>query len=135
MRRGKGVRIVQPNEERDFPERQLYEEAIRQHVCTRCIDFGKDGICHSLDPQGCSIFRFLPELVTVAASLHELKIEPYLQAVRKNVCMKCWDAKFGGKCGLRDTLDCGLDRYLPLVIEAIEEVQEMQKKSREGNGS
>ena len=104
---------MQGSEVREFPEMPLYEEAVRRHVCAHCIDFGKDGICHTLDPQGCAIFRFLPDLVAVAASVDELKIEPYIHAVRKSICMNCWDQKFGGKCGLRDTLDCGLDRYLP----------------------
>jgi len=37
--------------------------------------------------------------------------------------MKCRSGSPGDPCPLRDTLDCGLDRYLPLVIEAIEEVK------------
>ena len=107
----------------DFPERELYEDAIKRHVCSHCIDFGTEGKCHAVDPQGCAVYRFLPELVAIAESLPgELKIEPYIQAVRESICMRCRNQFPAGKCELRDTVDCGLDRYLPLVLEAIEEV-------------
>lgn len=108
-------------------ERHLYEEAVVRHVCSKCIDFGTDGICHSQDPEGCAIFRFLPELAAIAERLHEYKIQPYVEAVRQEICMKCRAESRGGRCPLRDTLDCGLDRYLPLVLEAIEEVKEKEE--------
>ena len=105
-------------------DRHLYEEALMRRVCSKCIDFGADGICHSPDPEGCAVFRFLPELVHIAEGLQEYKIQPYVDAVRADICMKCRGGNPGGTCPLRDTLDCGLDRYLPLVLEAIEEVHE-----------
>lgn len=103
-------------------DRYLYEEAIARRVCAHCIDFGEDGRCHSMDPEGCAVFRYLPELVAVAERIHENRIEPYVDAVRKEICMKCRSGTPGDPCPLRDTLDCGLDRYLSLVLEAIEEV-------------
>ena len=106
----------------DFPEKELYEDAIKRHVCAHCIDFGEDKVCHSVDPEGCAVFRYLPELVSIAGQLNELKVEPYLQTVRDHVCMNCKN-QIAGKCSLRDAVDCGLDRYLPLVIDAVEEVQ------------
>ena len=105
-------------------DRYLYEEALMRHVCSHCIDFGKDGICHSPDPEGCAVFRFLPELVAICERLNSPKIGPYTEAVRKDICMKCRGGNPEGKCPLRDTLDCGLDRYLSLILEAIDEVNE-----------
>lgn len=106
----------------------LYEEAIMRHVCTKCIDFGEDGICHTKDPEGCAIFRYLPELVEIAERLNEYKINPYIDAVRQDVCMECRNAQSTTPCPLRDSLDCGLDRYLPLVLDAIEEVREKEEE-------
>ena len=127
------------NGKKFLKDRYLYEEAILRHVCSKCIDFGQDGVCHSplhnvsfrgsgqplwgsQDPEGCAVFRCLPELVAIAERLNVRKIGPYTDAVRKDVYMKCRGNTPDGKCPLRDTLDCGLDRYLPLVLEAIEEV-------------
>lgn len=113
------------NETKEFlRDRYLYEEALMRHVCSKCIDFGEDRICYSRDPKGCAVFRYLPELVAIAEHLNDTKIEPYLEAVREGICMKCRAETPGGRCPLRDTLDCGLDRYLPLVLDAIEEVKE-----------
>ena len=116
--------------ERFFRDRSLYEQALRRRVCSRCVDFGADGVCHSLDSEGCAVLRYLPELVAISQKLNELKIEPYVAAVRKNICMKCRGKKEGGECELRDTVDCGLDRYLPLILEAIEEVNALKKNAK-----
>lgn len=115
---------------RPFRNRADYEAAVRRRVCSRCIDFGADSICHSLDPKGCAIFRFLPELVAIAESLNELKIEPYIAKVRERICMKCRGKNPAAACELRDTVNCGLDRYLALVIEAIEEVEAFRRKRK-----
>ena len=101
----------------------LYEEAVKKYVCDHCEDEGEDGKCHTKDPEGCGVFRNLPELIRIAHEIHELSIEPYAKAVRDHVCSKCKNSSSPSKkCELRNNLDCGLDRYLPLVIEAIEEV-------------
>lgn len=106
---------------RNEAERPQYEEAIRQHVCFHCIDCGEDGQCHSADPYGCAIYRFLPELILIAEDIKSPQLKPYQRAVRKCICTKC-KADGDKKCALRTDLDCALDRYLPLVLEAIEEV-------------
>ena len=108
-------------------DRYPYEEAIKRHVCAHCIDLDKDGVCHTQDPEGCAIFRYLPELVSIAGQIHENSIKPYIDRVRKNICTQC-RIKGETVCPLRDTLECGLDRYLPLVLQAVEEVQAEQEK-------
>ncbi|MBI4397925.1 MAG: hypothetical protein HY586_02235 [Candidatus Omnitrophica bacterium] len=99
----------------------VFVEAIREHVCRHCIDFGNDGTCQTIDPLGCAIFRHLPKLIHIAGTLHETKIEPYIETVRKDICRKCRALNPDGSCWLRSRVDCGLDRYLILVFEALEE--------------
>ena len=111
--------------DKDFflKNRLLYEEAVKKYVCEHCEDLDEKGVCQTKDPEGCGVFRNLSELVRIARGLHELSIEPYVQAVREHVCSKCKNASQSGeRCEIRSQLDCGLDRYLPLVIDAIEEV-------------
>ncbi|MBI3316112.1 MAG: hypothetical protein HYZ87_03970 [Candidatus Omnitrophica bacterium] len=44
--------------------------------------------------------------------------------VRQRLCLTCKNSSVDGeKCWVRDCLDCAPDRYLPLVLEAIEKVQ------------
>jgi hypothetical protein len=49
------------------------------------------------------------------------RIEPYIESIRNRVCVRCeyWDPD--GNCTRRDTDNCMLSSYLPLVVEAIEE--------------
>ncbi|MBI3316314.1 MAG: hypothetical protein HYZ87_05000 [Candidatus Omnitrophica bacterium] len=115
---------MRPAEIHYLKYRPLYEEAIKTFVCEHCIDHGADGVCHSKDPQSCAVFRYLKDLVEIAFELHERKVEPYAQAVRQRLCLTCKNSSADGeKCGVRECLDCALDRYLPLVLEAIEKVQ------------
>ncbi len=114
----------------NLEDRDLYEGAVRRRVCSKCIDFGEDGICHTQDIKGCAIFRFLPELVAIAEHLHEPTMELYIQAVRENICVKCRNQTPGDTCELRGKLDCGLDRYLELVFEAIDEVNTSRKRNQ-----
>ncbi len=97
-----------------------YEETIRDYICSRCMDFGEDGLCHSKDPEGCAIYRFLPQMIDIATRIQDLKIMPYAEAVREEICSYCRNRHPDGKCSVRESLSCALDRYLPLVVEALE---------------
>lgn len=105
-----------------------YEKAIQQYVCSHCIDFGEDGICHSPAPQGCAVYRFLPQLIDIASKIHEAKVEKYLPFVREEVCTYCRNRHLGENCPLRESLNCALDRYLPLILDALEHVPAEKKK-------
>lgn len=99
-----------------------YEQAIKQYVCTRCIDCGADGQCRSPDPEGCAIYRFLPELIDIAAKIQDQRIEHYLHCVREEICAYCRNRHTDDKCAVSEALNCALDRYLPIVLDALEQV-------------
>lgn len=100
----------------------LYRAAVRRNVCGHCVDFSEDGSCKTHDAEGCAVFRYLPELVQIALQVNTTKIEPYLEAVRGHLCSTCKNSKGTDRCEIREGIDCGLDRYLLLVLEAIDEV-------------
>ncbi len=107
----------------------MFVRALRRDVCRHCIEFGEDGLCHSGDPEGCSVYHFLPEIAWICENVQSDKIEDYVQAVRTNICTaKCNHSAPDGSCQLRNRLDCGLDRYLSLVVECIEGLQARLKK-------
>lgn len=106
-----------------FWYRPLYEEAVEKRICLRCDKWRGGGVpCDTPDPGGCALFRYLPELVITYQRVEKPTIQSYMEAVRQNVEMKCHNPDPGKPCRLRDTLDCGLDQYIPLVMEAIDEV-------------
>jgi hypothetical protein len=101
--------------------RKLYETAIRQHVCERCVDFGEDSVCHKAGgTEACAVIRNLKEIVYIAKQVHSKKIDPYVQALREKVCSHCANSQKDGSCKAREEIECCIDRYLPLVLEAIE---------------
>ena len=102
----------------------LYEKAVKEYVCSRCIDMTEDGFC-SKDPKDCAILRYMPELVGIALELHEKKVEPYVKLVRERICANCGSGGVDGEsCLKRKAVECDLDRYLPMVLDAIEDVEE-----------
>ena len=115
---------MRPDIEKIYKKHEAqFRAAVRKAVCEHCIDFGEDGSCKTHDKEGCAVFRYLPELVQIALMLHERSVEPYVAAVRQHVCSGCQNSAGSGRCELRESLDCGLNRYLPIVLEAVESVR------------
>ncbi|MBI3587451.1 MAG: hypothetical protein HY088_10010 [Ignavibacteriales bacterium] len=104
-------------------ELRLYWEAVQKRICAKCIDGSGNGNCRLSGYEGCGLTLHFPKVVETILSVNSDKLESYIQALRLNVCSSCKHQSPDGTCLLRDNLDCGLDRYFPMVIEAIEEVR------------
>jgi hypothetical protein len=63
------------------------------------------------------------ELVLLALKINSKELGPYQAAVRQRICDICPNPDPVGKCLVREQMDCALDRYLPLVLEAVEKVR------------
>ena len=48
-------------------------------------------------------------------------VGPYIEAIRRNVCSVCNEQAPDGSCETRQMVQCALDAYLLLVVDAIEE--------------
>lgn len=101
---------------------EKYRRAIYERVCRHCIDFGIDGKCTLPPYLKCGVELYLEKIVRAVHSVKSTKIDDYTKALRDYVCVHCRNVSADGRCRLRETLDCGLDRYFELVVEAIEEV-------------
>lgn len=104
-------------------ERSLIElEAIvRNRICKVCTERTVDGQCGLEEPSSCALFRLFPE---VARAIHSVKsddIQDYISAIRHNVCSVCAEQAYDGSCEVRQQVQCSLDAYLILVVDAIEE--------------
>jgi hypothetical protein len=54
-------------------------------------------------------------------SVESEDIQPYIEAIRREVCSACVDQQSDGSCETRQQVRCALDAYLLLVVDAIEE--------------
>ncbi len=90
-------------------------------ICPVCVDRNPDGSCNRLREGNCTLMAKLPAAAEAVLRVHSDRIEPYVQAIRDNVCVSCDHSYPDGSCPTRNTDRCMLDCYLPLVVEAIEE--------------
>jgi hypothetical protein len=102
-----------------------YWEAVREKVCVNCIDGDGYGNCRLPSVQECAVRLYFPRILQAVQSVNSDRMGVYVDALRRTVCAECCYSVAGGpvgRCSLRDHVDCELDRYFPLVVEAIEGV-------------
>jgi len=94
---------------------------LREKICAVCIDRNVDGTCNSLEEGNCTLMEKLPLAAEAILAVSSDRIDPYIESIRERVCVHCeyWDPD--GSCARRDTDNCMLSSYLPLVVVAIEE--------------
>ena len=99
----------------------LFQELVHLRVCRYCVDRKEDGTCGLSNPPECSLHKCLPKIVDAVFRIESDSIEDYVQSVREEVCEGCANQKLDGYCPVREQVRCALDRYLPLIVGAIEE--------------
>ena len=104
--------------DRSFDE---LEAIVRNRVCGVCTERTGEGECGLEDPSSCALFRLFPQVAQAIQSVNSNDIQPYIDAIRRNVCSVCRDQEPDGSCESRRQVQCSLDAYLLLVVEAIEE--------------
>lgn len=103
------------------PRYQAYSDAIRARVCAVCLDSRDDKSC-TLSGRVCAIEAHLPRLVVALSSITSSRIDEYEAAIRADVCSQCAHQDAQGACALREGANCALEAYLPLVLDAVEDV-------------
>ena len=101
---------------------QAYREAIRRRVCAVCLDGRDDGTCGLPDPTACAIDEHLPRLVDAILDVRTRRDDAYAAAVEARVCAHCSERDGLGLCRLRRDGRCTVSVYLPLIVEAVDEV-------------
>ncbi len=97
------------------------EAIVRNRICAVCRDRTAEGACGMGERESCSLFNLFPLVAQAILATDSDEIEPYLQAIRENVCSVCVEQALDGSCRARDELRCALDAYIAPIVEAIEE--------------
>lgn len=97
------------------------ESIIRNRICKVCSERTVDGQCGLEEPSHCALFRLFPQVAQAIQSVKSDDIQQYIDAIRRNVCAVCADQANDGSCETRQQVQCSLDAYLLLVVDAIEE--------------
>ena len=101
-----------------------YLQAIRGKVCSVCIHKTAEGKCGLSPGRVCPIEMYLTNIVNALHKVSRKDVKDYAAFLRAGVCSQCPNLGPDGKCPFLISRDCVLDRYFPLVVEAIEEVDE-----------
>jgi hypothetical protein len=109
--------------DRSDPTYRAYREAIRRRVCAVCLDGADDGACALAGPPACAIEEHLGRLVDAILDVRSRHDDAYAAAVEARVCTYCTHRDALGLCRLRRDGRCTVSVYLPLVVEAIDEVE------------
>lgn len=107
---------------------RAYRDAIRQRVCAICLDGADDGSCGLGGSVACAIEEHLPRVVDVIVDVAERRESAYAAAIEARVCSHCTHRDSLGLCHLRRDGRCALAVYLPLIVEAIEEVEARRRR-------
>jgi hypothetical protein len=101
---------------------ETYWNAIRRRVCRLCLDQGSDGTCYR-GGGPCPIEVHLPRLVETLLTVGSYRMDEYVAAVEAEICSRCAERGEPEHCPTRERGDCALAMYLPLVLDAVEEVR------------
>ena len=104
--------------DRSFEE---LEAIVRNRICSVCTERTAAGQCGMEDPSTCALFRLFPQVAQAIQSVDSRDIHEYIEAIRRNVCSVCQEQARDGSCEARQQVQCALDAYLLLVVDAIEE--------------
>ncbi len=101
---------------------EKYLQAIREKVCSICVDSDEKGNCKMTDEECCAVELYLDKIVDVIHSINSDRITDYVDALHQKICVEC-RGNFE-RCNLRADVNCSLDRYFPLIVETIKSVDE-----------
>ena len=97
------------------------EAIVRDKICSVCSDRTVHGNCGLEEPSACALFRLFPEVAQAIQSVQSDDINDYVQAIRLGVCSVCNEQMADGNCEARKRVQCALDAYLLLIVDAVEE--------------
>lgn len=108
---------------------EAYRGAIRERVCTVCLDSADDGACRLSGVWACVIDTHLPQLVEAVEDVRSGRERSFETAVDRRVCRHCPERDPGQACTPREEGRCALVAYLPLVVRAMEDVDRRPRRA------
>lgn len=106
-----------------MPTQEEFWQVLQERICVKCLDGKGDGTCAIGGEDACALKAHLSIIIEAVNSVYSHSIVPYEEQLRLKVCSVCTHQSPEGECAMRNSVDCALDRYFPLIVEVIEETQ------------
>lgn len=104
-----------------------YLKAIKQNVCSICVDSNDKGGCTLNEKETCAVELYLPKILDVIHNSNSEDIKEIHNQLKDTICLECRAQEIDGNCYLREDANCSLDRYFALIVETINKVDESLK--------
>lgn len=101
--------------------KDAYEKAVLKRLESACVDRTENSECRHDPGLECAVRAHMHKIVAAVQGVHADRIGEYVDRIREQVCSSCQFVNSDGSCDVRRRVDCCLDRYLVLVVEAVEE--------------
>ena len=99
-----------------------YLKAIKQNVCSICVDSNEKGRCTLNENEVCAVELYLPKIINVVHNNENEELTKIYKNLKETVCIECHAQNEDGHCYLREDANCSLDRYFYLIVETIQKV-------------
>ena len=109
---------------------RAYREALRRRVCAICLDGADDGHCGLESARRCPVDERLVELVDLLVEMRGRHDTRHAAAVEARICSRCTQREASGRCGMREDGQCALAVFLPLIVEAIDELESRRGEAK-----
>lgn len=85
-------------------------------MCDKCTEsVGQRNWLLRGDDEGGLVLHFRKIVDTILSIISD-SLDPYIQALRLTLCAQCKHLSPEGPCTVWGRADCGLDRYVPLLL-------------------
>jgi hypothetical protein len=105
---------------------ERFSKAIHSRVCHNCDKLGEDQSC-GLVESICPIETNIRDILQIAGYVQGDRGQPYIRELRSTACAACEQWADPSRCPADAAARCAVNRYLDLVFEAIDDVQEKVK--------
>ena len=99
-----------------------YQETLKEFLATACMDRLDDGTCAPPKGRRCALDLNLAPIVQAVKAVKSDRLDEYAGSVRDTVCIQCINQSEHGECEVRDQMDCCLNNFMSLVVDAIDAV-------------
>jgi len=98
-----------------------YLKAIKQNVCTICVDSNERGGCTLTNKENCAVELYLPQIVEIVHKSEGKYYQEMHKELIDTICAHCRNDE-NGNCYLREDANCSLDRYFTSIVDVIQKV-------------
>ena len=107
----------------------VYRDAVAKRVHTICLDRHLDPRSQTDPEAGRRLDRLFPQLIALTSDIRSNNLGDDEDAIAARICPWCGSRDAPVSCPARERAERCLFRYLPLILDAIESVEDQEQET------